>query len=117
MLVLDKEKLFLHFKGNEQIMYKFLARFIEERPKNIKSLTEFIKNDDVKNVEIMSHTLKGHFANFFCEPAQKICQQIESTARQGSVGACEILMEQLLEVSNGVIYEVNAIINSNSKSA
>ncbi len=59
------QKMENHFAGDEQIMMGFMSNYLDEYETFMTRLQNAINNKELKNLLVISHTLKGLVANFF----------------------------------------------------
>ena len=70
--------------GDETIVNAILEGFLKDLPEQISTLKKAIEENDLEQIKLRAHTLKGSAANCSALALQEIAKQIES-----SVNGCD----------------------------
>ena len=77
----NKDKLFERFGGDEEIIEVVLDSFFEEAPELIEKIRDAIDGNDVEEVRLNSHALKGSAANVNADLLRKAVLDMETRAK------------------------------------
>ena len=66
--------------GDEALLDELVAIFQEDAPKNLRELHAALERGDAREVERISHGLKGVVANFGAVPARAVAGDLEEVA-------------------------------------
>jgi len=67
--------------GDEALLRELVAIFLEDAPKHLRELHAALERRDAREVERISHGLKGVVANFGATPARTVAGDLEEVAR------------------------------------
>jgi len=67
--------------GDEMLLHELVEIFVEDAPKQIRELHAALERRDAREVERISHGLKGVVANFGAVPARTVAGDLEEVAR------------------------------------
>ena len=67
--------------GDETLLRELVAIFLEDAPKHLRELHAALERRDAREVERISHGLKGVVANFGAVPARTVAGDLEEVAR------------------------------------
>ncbi len=97
----DKEKIIEAFAEKLDIdvetLKEVLALFFQNTPTQIETMREDLKGRDLKNIHVVSHTLKGTAANLRYNDISETASAIEILAKEGvtTAEAYEALFNKL----------------------
>lgn len=86
-LCFNREKLWERFGGDEEIVKDILESFFQEAPEFLEKIKEAIHNQDMEDIESISHALKGTAANVNADALRKATLELETQAKKGHPGA------------------------------
>lgn len=72
------------FKGDKEQVEELIRFFIDDYPKQLEKLTEYIQEGNLKDMEKTVHHLKGNVLNFGWGNAYKQACELEKIARSGA---------------------------------
>ena len=95
--VFDKAGMMSRLMDDEDLAHKVIEAFINDAPKQIKSLKDYLAAGDVPGAERQAHTIKGASANLGGEIMRALAFEMEKAAK---VGNLEYVMANLPELEN-----------------
>jgi signal transduction histidine kinase/CheY-like chemotaxis protein len=96
-LCFNREKLRERFGGDEETVKDILDSFFQEAPEFLDKIKEAIHNQDMEDIESLSHALKGTAANVNAEALRKAALELEIQAKKDNP---EIFIEQYKIIMN-----------------
>ncbi|NOZ08581.1 MAG: response regulator [FCB group bacterium] len=93
----DPAALLNRVEGDEEIYKEILEIYLEDTPKQIVKLKQYIAENNSDHVRNQAHTLKGASANVGAVRLQKISFELEKAGKQGER---EVMPSLLAEVEN-----------------
>jgi HPt (histidine-containing phosphotransfer) domain-containing protein len=106
--VFDKQELLERLGGREEILGRFIDMFIRNVAGYLKSLETAVTNQDVEQVRIQAHTIKGAAANISARQIRETAAAMEAHARDGKLGEASVLLEQITNEISAFQSEVGA---------
>ncbi|MBN2711595.1 MAG: Hpt domain-containing protein [Planctomycetes bacterium] len=95
--VLDKQRVIDLMDGNLDDIVEIADLTVESISGHIGLLAEALSGNNIKAIELSSHSIKGTAANFGGDVLSEVAARIENAARSGDIGICESLMGKLDE--------------------
>jgi PAS domain S-box-containing protein len=83
--VWDKAGTLARLMGDQDLMTKVNAIFLEETPAHVRRISELLETGDLIAVEHLAHTIKGACANIGAERMRAVADDIELQTRSGDV--------------------------------
>jgi HPt (histidine-containing phosphotransfer) domain-containing protein len=97
----DLPDLLLRVDNDHDLLCELIGMFKEEFPRVLQSLQQSVVREDIKNVEVTSHALKGMLSGLSVTRAAAIASQLEQMGRdRKSSGITETLALLEHEVAN-----------------
>ena len=97
----DLPDLLLRVDNDHDLLCELIEMFKEEFPRVLQSLQQSVVREDIKNVEVTSHALKGMLSGLSVTRAAAIASQLEQMGRdRKSSGITETLALLEHEVAN-----------------
>jgi HPt (histidine-containing phosphotransfer) domain-containing protein len=97
----DLPDLLLRVDNDLDFLGELIGIFKEEFPRVLQSLQQSVVREDIKNVEVRSHALKGMLSDLSVTRAAEIASRLEQMGRHGKTsGMTETLALLELEVAN-----------------
>jgi len=93
--VWNKEAMLKRLMGNEDLAMTIITIFIDDMPKLIMQLEQFIDNGNVQGVERQAHTINGATANVGGEALREIAITIEKAGKAGNMDAARSQIQEL----------------------
>lgn len=81
--------------GDETLLHELVAIFVEDAPRHLRELRGALERHDAREVERISHGLKGVVANFGDVPARAVADELEEVARVERLEDAEPLVARL----------------------
>lgn len=69
--------------GDSQLLGELAALFLEEYPRLMAKVTQFLREGSLDGVREQAHQIKGLLAQFGCETGREIAVELENSAQQG----------------------------------
>jgi len=107
---LDLEALSILKEATEEIFPEIIAIFLKDTPNRLNSLSEASTNNDVTAVKEESHCLKGSSSNVGAVKLSKICEEIETLSKSGSIANQKELIQYALDEFEHVKSELPKVI-------
>ncbi len=82
--------------GKENILKNLITMYLEDTPQLILSLRAATESDDIENIRLISHSIKGSSANIGGIKVQQIASQIEKDALNKTTTNMKYLISNLL---------------------
>lgn len=106
----DLPDLLIRVDNDHDLLCELICIFKEEFPRALLSLRQSVVREDMKNVEVMSHALKGMLSGLSVTRAAAIASQLEQMAREGTLnGLTNALTLLEREVAN-LLPELDAYV-------
>ncbi len=93
--VWDTAGMLKRMMNDETLASNILAGFLDDIPRQINSLKEFLKSGDIQGSERQAHTIKGASANIGGERLRALAFEIEKSAKSGDLGAASARLTDL----------------------
>lgn len=100
---LNAEAAIARMGHNEKIFYKMVRMYLEDTPRKLHSLSAALEAEQLETARQLGHALKGTSASIGAEKMQRLCQQIESAAKQENVAVVRQAVLQLRDVYPNVL--------------
>ncbi len=84
-MIINKEELFKHYDGDEDILLEIVEIFINQKDSEMNKLKKAIENKDAKEITLVSHTLKGIVSNFYAEELRVQFFDLEQKGKKNSL--------------------------------
>ena len=81
--VWDRDGLLSRLMGDNDLAEKVMNIFLDQTPGQILDIKNALETNDLKCVELLSHSIKGACANIGAERLQAVALQMETQARSG----------------------------------
>ena len=78
----DVQELLDRVEGDLELLHEIFSLFLEEFPKSYTLLTSALASNDLEQVQVTAHTLKGMLASLSFVRASTSARRIEQMARQ-----------------------------------
>jgi HPt (histidine-containing phosphotransfer) domain-containing protein len=79
----DLPDLLVRVDNDHDLLCELIGMFKEEFPRVLQSLKQSVVREDIKNVEVTSHALKGMLSGLSVTRAAAIASRLEQMARDG----------------------------------
>ena len=97
----DLPDLLVRVDNDHDLLCELIGIFKEEFPRVLQSLQQSVVREDIRNVEVTSHALKGMLSGLSVTRAAAMAAQLEQMAREGtSSGLSDVLTHLEHEVAN-----------------
>jgi len=90
---LDLEALSILKEATEEMFAEIIEVFLEDSPNRLNLLRDASSNNDVTAMKEESHCLKGSSGNVGAVKLSKICEEIETLSKSGSITNQEELIQ------------------------
>ena len=80
---LNLDELLVRVDGDRELLGELLSLFKQEFPKSFEDLKQAIAHDDIAEVAVLSHTLKGVLLNLAAAEAVDSVSRLEHLAHHG----------------------------------
>jgi len=81
----DQEGAIKRIGGKKEFLSKIVASCRQDAPGLIQSIEEAIANNDLKSIQLHSHSIKGSAGNVSAYKVQMIAKEVEASAKEGSL--------------------------------
>ena len=108
---LDLPELLTVVDNDRELLAELVEIFNQQMPLLLKSLQEAVVQEDVKAVEIASHTLKGMLSNLRATRAALTAGQIEQMAREQKPAGLREALATFETEARDVTAQLNAIVS------
>ena len=109
MLVNEKE-LKIHFDGDEELIGELLEVFEASYPETLDLVVKSIESQNLIDLELHAHTLKGMVSNFFASELKDAAFALEKMGREGSLQSPDEYVRTLNEGLPQLIIEIRSIL-------
>jgi PAS domain S-box-containing protein len=114
-VVWDKEGMLERLMDDEDLVRTVITAFSGDIPRQIEKLEQFIKNNDIKGVELQAHTIKGAAANVGGCALQEIAQTVETLSNAGNLDAGVANIKELKRRFDCLSGQIKAYLWSDKK--
>ena len=87
LLIFDREELLARVMGDDTMMCRVIAVFLENSPKQLLALQTALHNEDVASITFQAHTLKGAAATIGGKALCAVATEIEKLGQAGDFSA------------------------------
>ncbi len=101
----DKDEILKDFGGEEEFLAELVEIFINDTPEQLSGLKEAVDSRNSKDLEKMSHKLKGAVANFGEKAAFEAALQLEMMGRENR-------LDGVKETYDTLVNEVECLVNA-----
>jgi HPt (histidine-containing phosphotransfer) domain-containing protein len=108
---LDLPELLTVVDNDRELLAELVGIFNQQMPLLLKSLQEAVAHEDMKTVEVTSHTLKGMLSNLRAPRAALTAGQIEQMGRQQKRAGLRDALATFEAEAQGVTAQLNAILS------
>jgi HPt (histidine-containing phosphotransfer) domain-containing protein len=108
--VLDLAEAMANMDGDAELLREIVEIFLEVGEPQLDTIGQYIVQEDVQQVAIQAHAMKGGAANFCAEKFVAGAQQLETLAKNGSLDGAETMLAQM-RADYAEIAEVAQVIN------
>ena len=84
-----------HVDGDSRLLADLALIFLEDGPRLLGEIRDFLAKGDSTAVERTAHSLKGRLAFFGMERERKLASELEISGRQGKSAEARRLMTEL----------------------
>jgi CheY-like chemotaxis protein len=99
----NKAELLDNFDGDVDIAKSILNDALTEIPKNVETLQELCKGEDIQAIRLQAHNIKGMAANLFTPALRDIAFKIETAAKNGDVASVREFLPELEQTARMTI--------------
>jgi CheY-like chemotaxis protein/HPt (histidine-containing phosphotransfer) domain-containing protein len=85
--IFNRSALLARLLGNQDLAAKVLAGFLDDMPRQILSLAQFVESGDAGGVEDQAHRIKGAAATVSGEAMRAVAAEMERAGQSGSLAA------------------------------
>lgn len=96
-LIMDFDKALREFESDRELLINLLKEFDSIVKEQLESINDFLKNNEIKRVEIEAHTIKGGAANICAQLLFVSAKELESACKKSLDK--EVIFEKLNELS------------------
>lgn len=93
----DKAGMMSRLMGDEDLARIVIDGFLDDTPKQIEALREYLEAGDAINTERQAHSIKGAAANLGGEILRAVAFEMEKAAKAGNL---EYILDKLPELEN-----------------
>ncbi|MDM8551555.1 Hpt domain-containing protein, partial [Desulfobacterales bacterium HSG2] len=79
--VLDKKEILLRVGGNEAVFETLCNLFVRDIPKMTEKLRQAISRNNMEEIRLQAHALKGMCGNMSAKSCQNLAKQLEDAAK------------------------------------
>jgi CheY-like chemotaxis protein len=94
-LIFDRTAFLERLLGDEQVAHMILTRFLEDVPRQIEIVKDYLEAGDAAAVERQAHTLKGAAVNVGGEALGAVAFEIEQAGRAGDLAVVKSRLADL----------------------
>lgn len=95
-------------ENDHELLCELIGLFKEDFPRLIQSLEQSVHSEDMKNVEITSHTLKGMLSGLSVTQAAATALKLEQMGRDGKTSGLIDVLRILEHEVAGLLPELDA---------
>ena len=95
LIVFDRAAMLERLMGDEDLAKLIIDGFLEDIPRQIQALKEFVQSGDVSSSERLAHSIKGASANVGGEAVRAVAFMMEKAAKAGDLSAVSVRMGEL----------------------
>jgi CheY-like chemotaxis protein/HPt (histidine-containing phosphotransfer) domain-containing protein len=107
--VFDRAGLSARLLDDEELVRMVCGYYLDETPRQIDLMDEYLKGSDSRKIEIHAHSLKGAAANLSAERMRALAGRLESLAHDGRIDAVAARATALRSEFDSIR---NAVVNS-----
>jgi HPt (histidine-containing phosphotransfer) domain-containing protein len=104
------DELLARVDNDYQLLSELIGIFKDELPRLLQSLQQSVACEDVKNVEVTSHTLKGMLSGLSATPAASVAARLEQMGREGDISGLSDAVTLLEREIERLLPELDASI-------
>ena len=93
--VFDKPGMMARLSNDEDLVRKLIEGFLDDLPRQILSLREYLEASDAPGVERQAHTIRGASANLGGEALRAAAFEMEKVGKAGDLDAAKLQMAHL----------------------
>jgi len=93
--VFDRQGMLRRLMNDEELATAVMDSFLEDIPKQIQALQDYLKTGDAPSVELQAHTIKGASANVGGEALRAVAWEMEQAAKSKDLESAERFMSEL----------------------
>jgi len=93
--IFDYEEAVNTFMGNEAVVVKVLASYLEKVKAQIPAMEEALEHDDMERIRMEAHSIKGSGLNLQAEDLGRKAEKLEHAARDGDKEACRYFLGEV----------------------
>ena len=97
---IDMDKLLKRFNNKEEFCEELLRSSLKLFPSQVKELENAVENNEVQQIILLSHRLKGDFANIEVHSLKKLSSNIEIAAKKGNMDIIPSFLEDIKKELN-----------------
>jgi len=95
--VFNHEDLLARLMGDEGLAGKVIAGFLDDAPRQLRSLKKMLEEGDTDGARRQAHTLKGAAATISAETLRALCSEAQDAATAGELSRALALLPRLQE--------------------
>jgi PAS domain S-box-containing protein len=95
VVIFDRVGMIARLMGDEELVRSVVKGFLEDIPRQIGVLRDYLEAGDVKGSERQAHTIKGASANVGGEALRAVAFEMERAVRAGGLSAAAGYMQEL----------------------
>ncbi|MGD9731046.1 MAG: CHASE domain-containing protein [Desulfamplus sp.] len=112
----DRESMMIRVMNDPTLASIVIEGFLEDVPKQIESLSDYIDIGDIGSVKLQAHTIKGASSQVGGERVRTTAYEIEKLAAAGDLADARVLVEELKEQFQILKQEIeNSILEERKK--
>ncbi len=108
--VLDLAEAMTNMDGDSELLQEIVEIFMETADPQLDSIQQCIQIEDVNNVAIQAHAMKGGASNFCARKFVASSLRLEQLAKSGSLADAEDILAQM-RADYAEVVEVVKVIN------
>lgn len=97
LMVFDKQALMDRLMGDKELVETVISGFLDDMPRQIKSLTGFINQKNTAESEKKGHQIKGAVSNVGGDVLREIASIVEKAGKEGDLNKLTRLLPQMEE--------------------
>jgi len=110
--IFNKKDLMLRLMGDKDLAIEIAKSYIKDAKKQIAKLNTSLKNQDMENIVLLSHSIKGASSNLSGERLAEIAAKIEIAGRNNFIETARKYFPSLEDELNKLLKELTEFINN-----
>ena len=103
----NKNHLFERMLDDEELVKELLELYLKDTPKKLKDIEKHLSNNNLPEVHLLAHSIKGASANVCMEFMKDIASNLEIKAKEADQNTCKKLFSDLTVCFNTIKSHLN----------